>query len=115
MQKWMIGLIAATAVALTGCSSTCDNMAEVSDAYIEKAKPCLSADETPTAFNVTQCDRSFEKCTDSEREALDEYIDCLDKLAECTPGTKDGFKSARAACKNYMEAKVGDNCQAIFD
>jgi ABC-type uncharacterized transport system auxiliary subunit len=116
MQKWMIGLIAALAAALTGCSSTCDNMAEVADAYIEKVKPCLDAnDQQPTAFNVNQCDRAFESCTESEREAVAEYVDCVDKLAECTPGTKDAFKNAREACDDYLESKAGETCLQIFD
>jgi hypothetical protein len=115
MQKWLITLIATAAVALTGCSSTCDNMAEVSDAYGEKVRPCLSADQQPPAFNVNQCDRAFENCTEAEREAVEEYIECLDRLAACTPGTRDGFKNAKEACDEYMEAQVGETCRTIFD
>jgi hypothetical protein len=115
MQKWIIGLIAATTLALTGCSSTCDNLSDATDAYAVKVKPCLSSGETTTAFNVNQCDRTIEKCTDSERQALDEYVECVEKLSECTPGTKDAFKSARDACNEYMESKVGDVCQDVFE
>ncbi len=115
MQKWLIALIATAAVALTGCSSTCDNMAEVSDAYGEKVRPCLSADQQPPAFNVNQCDQAFEKCTEAEQEAIEEYIECLDKLEACTPGTKDGFRNALEACNDYMDSKVGETCQEIFE
>ena len=116
MRKWIIGLIAASAVALTGCSSTCDNFASTGDDLIEKIKPCLDADDDPPeAFNVEQCDRTYEDCTDSEKEALDEYISCLDELEECTPGTRDGFKNALEACRDYLNAKVGEKCQALFE
>jgi hypothetical protein len=64
---------------------------------------------------VNQCDVAFERCTDSEREALDEYIECVDKLQECTPGTKDAFKNASEACDDYLGSKVGDSCLEIFD
>jgi hypothetical protein len=116
MQKWIIGLIAATTVALTGCGSTCDSFADSGDSLIEKVKPCLdSDDDPPAAFNVNQCERAFENCTDSEKEALDEYLDCLDKLEACTPGTKDGFRNALEACNDYMDSKVGETCQEIFE
>ncbi len=116
MQKWIIGLIAASALALTGCSSTCDNFGSTADELTEKLKPCLSSgDEPPTAFNVNQCDRSYENCTDAEKEALDEYIDCLNDLEACTPGTKDSFKNAWETCRDILNEKVGDNCQEIFE
>lgn len=116
MHKWIISLIAASSVALTGCSSTCDSFASTQDELIEKTRPCLDAgDQLPAAFNVTQCDRASENCTDAEKEALDEYRDCLDKLEACTPGTKDGFKNAREACEDYMESKVGESCRQIFE
>jgi PBP1b-binding outer membrane lipoprotein LpoB len=38
MHKSIIGLIAAGAVALTGCSSTCDNFASTGDDLIEKGQ-----------------------------------------------------------------------------
>jgi len=116
MHKWIIGLVAASAVALTGCSSTCDNFSSTGDELIEKIKPCLDADDRPpAAFNVEQCDRAYDNCTDSEKEALDEYMDCLNELEECTPGTEGGFKNALESCNDYLDAKVGENCQQIFE
>lgn len=115
MRNWIIGLIAASSVALTGCSSTCDNFSSIGDDLIEKVKPCLDAGkEPPAAFNVNQCDRAYANCTDAEKEALDEYADCLDKLQACTPGTSDAFKNAQEACEDYMESKVGESCRQIF-
>jgi hypothetical protein len=115
MQKWMIALTTAASLALAGCSSTCDRLSDATDAYAQKVKPCLSSSEQTTAFNVNQCDRAIEKCTDSERKALDEYVDCVKKLQECTPGTKDAFTAARRACNEYLESKAGDVCLAVFD
>ncbi len=115
MKNWIIGLIAASAVALTGCSSTCDNFSSTGDDFIEKIKPCLDADDLPpAAFNVNQCDRAYSNCTDAEKEALDEYNDCLNKLESCTPGTSEAFKSALEACNDYLDARVGESCQQIF-
>ncbi len=116
MKNWIIGLIAASAVALTGCSSTCDNFATIGDDLVEKVKPCLEAgDPTPPAFNVNQCDRAYDNCTDAEKESLDEYADCLDKLEACTPGTKNAFGTALEACNDYLDARVGESCQQVFE
>ena len=107
-MKKLLGVVAIAGLALTGCGNACDEMASATDVYITKASPCL--DDPPDAFNITQCDRTLDKCTDSEKEALSAYADCLSKLPECTPGSKGSFNDALTACALGIKGKVGDNC-----
>jgi hypothetical protein len=115
MRKMKIfGVVAVAALALTGCGSTCDDLADAFDEVDEKARPCAAAGEEPTAFNVNQCENNVDKCTDSEKEALADLADCLRDLPECTPATENGFGTAAAACILGASGKIGQTCSSAL-
>lgn len=114
MKKLMIGAIFASTLALTGCVSTCDDLANASEVFEQKVKPCTSAGEEPTAFNINQCKNSLDKCTDSEKEALGKFANCIRELPECTPATEEGFTSALLACGLALNGRIGENCSTVI-
>jgi hypothetical protein len=110
-------LVAMTFAAMTlvGCGSICDDVLDASDIYAQKVSPCRSASRpVPEAFNVTQCERAVDRCTDSEQDAINAYADCLRDLPECTPGTDKAFDNALEGCRLTLEGKVGDNCRSAL-
>jgi hypothetical protein len=113
MKKWMIGVVAASAMALTGCSSTCDDLADAYESLEEKSKPCSTGSQ-PTAFNTNRCDQNIDKCADSEKEALADVGDCIRDLPECTPATQQTFVNALLACALAAEGKVGETCSTAL-
>jgi hypothetical protein len=114
MQKWILGLITTVAVVLTGCGSTCDSLADADDALREKTKQCLTPDQQPAAFNVHQCERAIEQCKDAERDALDEYSQCLSYVEDCVPGVEGVFQTALTVCGISLRAQVGETCRQVF-
>ncbi len=110
MQKWMMGVAAVAALALTGCGSLCDDLAGADEKFEEKYSPCLDTGETYEKFNVNQCDSGIDKCTDAEQEALSELADCIRDLPECSPATEQSFDNALEACRLSLLGKIGETC-----
>jgi hypothetical protein len=111
-KKWMLGVAAVAALALTGCGDTCDDLADGFKVAEQKARPCSSGPSE--AFNINQCDSNLNQCTDSEKQALADLANCLRKLPECTPGNTTPFENSLAACALGVSGKVGENCSNIF-
>ena len=116
MQKF-IGVVAFAALALTGCGTLCDDMLDASDTYAKKYSPCSTTLDSlfgNEAFNVTQCERNVDKCTDAEKDAVSAYADCLRELPECSPATKDTFRNAFEGCGLLIKDKVGNTCRSAL-
>jgi hypothetical protein len=116
-MKRFAGIVAFAALALTGCGTICDDMLDASDTYRAKYSPCSSTLENifdNEAFNVTQCERTVDKCTDAEMDAINDYADCLRALPECSPSSKDTFKNAVEGCNLKIKDKVGSTCRAAL-
>lgn len=105
-------LVAMTFAAMTlvGCGSVCDDMLDATDTYQAKRSPCSNSGQA-VVFNVTRCERNIDKCTAAEQDGLDEFADCLRKLPECTPSTKDTFDNAVRGCNLTFNDKVGEGCR----
>ncbi len=115
-KQWLIGVAVAAGLALMGCGkSTCSDLTDADNKYEEKYRPCLASGETQTKFNQNQCEAGVDKCTDAEKTALADYADCVRKLPDCTPNTKDAFGTSAVACITVAQGKIGQTCQtAIF-
>jgi hypothetical protein len=113
-KKWMLGVAAVAALALTGCGDTCDDIADADKVFLKKYAPCTTPDNNPEAFNINQCDANLNRCTDTEKEALAKFASCIRDLPECSPGNTQPFDDAFAACGLGVRGKVGQNCAIIF-
>jgi hypothetical protein len=71
----------------------------------------LTLDQQPPAFDVNQCEQGIEHCTDSEKDALDQYSQCLSQIGDCEPGIEEATQIALSACSIPMRAQIGKICR----
>jgi hypothetical protein len=109
--------VALFSLALTGCSgSLCDEFDDSGKTLVEKVEDCPSFDEItyeePTEAEKKQCEDSLAACTDSDKEALNKFIDCVNGLDKCTASTEQAFANAFLACAAPLQS-VSDACGAV--
>jgi predicted small secreted protein len=111
-MKRLISAFAVLSLVLTGCgSSVCEDFKGVSEDLTEKSKPCSDGTTgTDEPFDVQQCEADFVKCTDDDKKALEEYIDCLGDVDTCVKGQEDIFGGAVLACAFAAAGKLSDAC-----
>jgi hypothetical protein len=104
-------------LALTGCgNSVCEDMADAFEDFDEKAKPCDDGSEPSdpiTDAEIEQCDKDLESCSDSDKDAIRDFADCLADVPTCSPSNQDAFASASLACFFSVSGKISPNCGAI--
>lgn len=113
-MKRLVSAFAVVSLVLTGCGgSICEDFKDVSEELTEKAKPCSDGTTgTDEPFDVQQCEADLAKCSEDEKKALEEYIDCLGDVDTCVKGQEDIFGSAVLACAFAAAGKLGDACTA---
>lgn len=112
-MKRLACAFAVVSLALTGCSgSLCEDFKDVSEDLEEKAAPCSDGTSggSNDEFNVQQCESDLSKCSDDDREALRDYIDCLDNVDKCVKGKEDAFGGAILGCAFTAAGKLSDAC-----
>ena len=111
-MKRLLSAFAVVSLALTGCSgSICQDFKDVSDDLSEKAKPCSDGTTGPDEpFDVLQCEEDLTKCSDDDKKALEEYINCLSEVDTCEKGKEDTFGGAVLACAFAAASKLSDAC-----
>lgn len=111
-MKRLISAFAVISLALTGCGgSICEDFKDVSDELTEKARPCSDGTTgTDDPFDVQQCEADLAKCSDDDKKALEEYIDCLGDVETCEKGREDAFGGAVLACAFAAASKLSDAC-----
>lgn len=111
-MKRLVCAFAVVSLALTGCSgSICEDFKSVSADLEEKAKPCSEGTTgTPEEFDVQQCESDLAKCSDSDKEALEEYISCLGDVDTCVKGQQQVFDGAVLACAFAAAGKLSAAC-----
>jgi hypothetical protein len=115
-MKKLACAVALFSLALTGCSgSLCDDFDDSGKTLVEKVENCPSFDEVtyeePTEAERQACEDSLEACTDSDKEALNKFIDCVNDLPECTASTEQSFAASFLACAAPLQS-VSDACGA---
>lgn len=112
-MKRLACAFAVVSLALTGCGgSICEDFKDTSEELTEKAKPCSDGTSPGTTepFDVQQCEADLAKCSDSDKEALEEYISCLGEVDTCVKGKEDAFGGAVLACAFAAAGKLSDAC-----
>jgi hypothetical protein len=115
-MKRLVGVFAVVSLALAGCGgSTCEDLKDVQDSAKEKQAPCPNSALEISTITVATCDASIDKCTDAEKDALSDYVSCVNKVDKCKVGSEDAFDSAVLACAVAADGKIGDTCEnAVF-
>lgn len=113
-MKKLACAVALFSLALTGCSgSLCDEFADSGKNLVEKVEACPSFDdityEEPTEAEKQQCEDSLEACTDSDKEKINKFMDCINDLDKCTASTEQAFAASFLACAAPLET-VSDKC-----
>jgi len=116
-MKRLACAVAVVSLAMTGCSgSLCDQFDDSGKELVDKVKNCPSFSEVtyeePTEAERQQCETSLETCTDSDKAALEKFIDCVGGLDECTAATEQAFAAAFLACAAPLQS-VSDACGAV--
>jgi hypothetical protein len=111
-MKRLIRAFAVISMVLMGCGgSVCEDFKNVSEELSEKSKPCSDGTTgTDEPFDVQQCEADFAKCSDDDKKALEEYIDCLGDVDTCVKGKEDIFGGAVLACAFAAAGKLSDAC-----
>lgn len=115
-MKRLASVLVVVSLALAGCGgSTCEDLKSAFDDLAEKGKPCNDSSVEEGTFNMSTCEANFDKCTDTEKDALSDYASCLSKVDTCEPGKSDDFDGAVLACIFTSAGKISDTCdQAVF-
>ncbi|HVG60230.1 MAG TPA: hypothetical protein VNA24_16855 [Hyalangium sp.] len=116
-MKRLVCAVALVSLSLAGCSgSLCDEFDDSGKELVDKVKNCPSFSEVtyeePTEAERQQCENSLEACTDSDKEALNKFIDCIGDLPECTASTEQTFATSFLACAAPLQS-VSDACGAV--
>jgi hypothetical protein len=111
-MKRLISAFAVISLVLTGCGgSVCEDFKNVSEELSEKAKPCSDGTTgTDEPFDVQQCEADLAKCSDDDKKALEEYVNCLSGVDTCEKGKEDVFGGAVLACAFDAASKLSDAC-----
>lgn len=111
-MKRLISAFAVISLVLTGCGgSVCEDFKNVSEELSEKAKPCSDGTTgTDEPFDVQQCEADLAKCSDDDKKALEEYVNCLGDVDTCEKGKEDVFGGAVLACAFAAASKLSDAC-----
>jgi hypothetical protein len=112
MMKRLACAFAVVSLALTGCGgSICEDFKDAGEDLQEKAKPCSDGTTgTDEPFDVKQCESDLSKCSDSDKDALNEYIDCLGDVDKCVKGQEQAFAGAVLGCAFTAAGKLSDAC-----
>ena len=102
MKKLIAGLVLAAA-ALTGCGgSVCGDLKDGYESLGEKAAPC-GGGEGFENLDTDECEASIDECSDSEKEAISDFSDCLKDLDKCDPNNAQAFISDLTTCGAKIE------------
>ncbi|WP_224365827.1 hypothetical protein [Hyalangium versicolor] len=115
-MKRLVCALAVVSLSMVGCSgSLCDDFADSFSTLNDKIKGCPDLSDStvdePTDSEIKQCEDSLDKCSDSDKKAIESFVDCVDKLDKCSPSTEDAFATSFLACALPL-ANVSDQCGA---
>ncbi|MGE6761002.1 hypothetical protein ACQKGO_23480 [Corallococcus interemptor] len=92
MKNILFGLAAMASLTLTACGgNVCDDTADAFDSLVDKAEECglsTSGFEGPTDAELESCKDSLDSCSDSDKDKLSAYADCLSDVKGCSDKTE---------------------------
>lgn len=107
MFKQAIGVLAA-AMTLVGCGDVCSRAERVHANLTEKVRQCEELGlGLGRPFRLEECEAEFETCSDADKQAADDYLDCMDKVRTCTPDTARLFVDEVRVCADAHPTAQG--------
>jgi hypothetical protein len=105
MKKLMFGLVAVSSLVFgTGCGgNACEDIADALDGLEKKAKDCPSLSAALAGAKVTdaqkaECKEEYKKCSSSEKDSLNDAVDCIEDLPNCKSGEENAWAQKLQAC-----------------
>ncbi|SEU22856.1 hypothetical protein [Stigmatella erecta] len=113
-MKKLASMFAVACLVLAGCGGddVCDDLKDSSKDFYEKGKACSDGEpyEEPTEADIEQCEEAVKSCSDSEKDKIKDFGDCISGLSACTPATEDQFSAAFAGCILTHLAAISEDC-----
>ncbi len=108
MAQVRILFLAVAALWLAGCGkNVCDKLADGYYAYRSAALGCTYV--VPSLKIGDACGVSSTQCTGDDNSLLEEYGDCIGKIANCEIGKEEQFADAETTCYSKL-AGLSDSC-----
>lgn len=103
-------LSAFAALALAGCSSTCQRLADID--YSAKQGTCdKSKVSATTKTDEAKCEAGYSKCSDADKTKLDEYATCAEGITNCEAGKEIEWAGQLITCAGKLQG-VSAECSA---
>ncbi|HZI02562.1 MAG TPA: hypothetical protein VEZ71_00990 [Archangium sp.] len=102
-------LVVAAGMALAGCGSICSRAESVQARMADKVRPCEEKGFSVREFDIEKCEADFQECTDADKQAADEFLDCWEKVSTCSPDNTKPFVDEIEACAAEHPMRLG--CQ----
>jgi hypothetical protein len=99
----MFGLVAVSSLVFgTGCGGdTCEDIADALNGLDKKVKDCPSLGTSEVEFSdadVAECKEDLKKCSASDKDKLDDTVDCINDLPNCKSGEDSAWAAKFQAC-----------------
>ncbi|SEK92617.1 hypothetical protein SAMN05444354_10387 [Stigmatella aurantiaca] len=116
-MKKLASMFAVACLVLAGCGGNdnedlCDDLSDSGKDLYEKSKACSDGEpyEEPTDADREQCEEAVKSCSDSEKDKIRDFGDCLSKLPTCTPATAESFSSSLLGCFLTHLSGISEEC-----
>lgn len=118
MKNILFGLAAMASLTLTACGGNlCDDTSDALEGLSDKVSECglpTTGFEKPTDAELESCKESLDACSDSDKDKLKNYVDCLNDVKGCSDKTQSeqqAFAMRVLSCSSKLEG-VSDACGA---
>jgi hypothetical protein len=106
-------LVAVMGPALIGCGNICSRADNAYEDLKAKVRPCAEQGFAVDEFDVNQCEDKADECSDTDRESLEGYLDCLESMSTCQPTNTDLFVDEAEICAAKLKS-VSFPCSSPF-
>ena len=123
MKKILIGLAAMASLSLTACGggSVCDQRKDAFESLGDKAVDSCGLTVNPegnvTDAQVDVCNENIDKCSDSEKESLEKFNDCVSDIPKCSDKSEaqqEAFTGKLVGCALSNLTSLSETCADAF-
>ncbi|HEY1904912.1 MAG TPA: hypothetical protein VGG91_02660 [Myxococcaceae bacterium] len=102
-------LLAAGCGSSNSSSATCDNLGNAASALPGKYSACGTLQTI--SFDKNACVQAFNNsnCTDSDRQKINDFANCINGLPNCTPATQNAWVTSYTNCVTPLQS-ISSNC-----
>ena len=112
-MKRLVCVVATVSMMLAGCGgSVCEDVKDAFDSLGDKVGSCDVEVDQSEAPSVEQCEEALDGCSESDKENLGKFADCISDIPDCEAGEEDDFLGAAFACA-IASGGISEQCQAL--